>query len=57
MNLDAASIRAQAERELADERRRAAVDAEKLRLTTHRTLLQRIADALPFTVTVQRKSR
>lgn len=54
---DADAILAQAKAELAVESRRAAVDAEKRRLLTHRTLLQRLAAALPFTVTVTRNRK
>jgi hypothetical protein len=49
-----AMIRAQARKEFTEERFRAAVEEEKVRLRTHRSLWDRI---FPFTITVRRKQK
>lgn len=48
-------VRQRALEELRNEAFRAAVEAEKVRLKTHRTLWQKVLDLLPFTITIKRK--
>lgn len=48
---EAMAVRAAAEQELANEQFRAAVEAEKVRLRTHKTWRQRFTAWLPFTIT------
>lgn len=48
-------IRREAARELAEEQQRAAIEAEKARLRNRKTVWQRIAAALPFTITWKKK--
>jgi len=55
-NLDPDIVRQRALKELQDEAFRAAVEAEKVRLKTHRTLWQKVLDLLPFTIIIKRKS-
>jgi hypothetical protein len=55
--VNAELIRAQAQQEVDMERFLAAVEAEKARLRTRKTLGQRLAALLPFTVTITRKSK
>ncbi len=49
-------VRQRALEELRNEAFRAAVEAEKARLKTHRTLWQKMLDLLPFTITIKRKT-
>lgn len=48
-------VRKRALDELRNEAFRAAVEAEKLRLKTRRTLWQKALDLLPFTIVIKRK--
>ena len=49
------TIRETAARELQEEQRRAAIEAEKARLRNRKTVWQRLAAALPFTITWKSK--
>lgn len=55
MNIDPDIVRQRALKELQDEAFRAAVDAEKVRIKTHRPLWQKALDLLPFTIIIKRK--
>ncbi len=48
-------VRQRALEELRNEAFRAAVEAEKVRLKTHRTPWQKVLDLLPFTIVIKRK--
>lgn len=55
MNEYVTAVAKQAQEELAAERFRKAVEAKKQELRAHRSFWQRFLDALPFTITIQRK--
>ena len=56
-DLDPAVIRVIAERALREERIRAAVETEKARLRTQRSLWSRLTAWLPFTITINWKTK
>jgi hypothetical protein len=54
---DTTAVREQAQAEIDAEARRAAVDAEKVRIRASRSLRRRLLDLLPFTITMKKRAK